>query len=121
MIKIEFEDNTPTINTCNLHLTDAAETKLNKVFANKPTSFLQISVISGGCNGFSYCFDIKDEKKETDIVININKINLITDPTSAQYLNNCTVDFVEELQASHFKIINPNATSTCSCGTSFSI
>lgn len=121
MIKIEFEDNNTQEQKCDFAMTDSAKNKLKSVFADKPNSFLRLSVISGGCNGFSYTFDIDDNKKENDLEIIIDDLTVVIDKTSNSYVAGSTIDFVQELQASHFKLINPNATSSCSCGTSFSI
>lgn len=121
MIKIEFDDFSNESQTCNLGLTESAKNKLKSVFENKPNSFLRLSVTSGGCNGFNYTFDIDDKQTENDLEIIIDELKVVVDKTSNNYVDGSTIDFVTELQASHFKVINPNATSSCSCGTSFSI
>jgi iron-sulfur cluster assembly accessory protein len=121
MIKIEFDELDSNVEVCDFDLTDNAKRKLRSVFENKEDSFLRLSVVSGGCNGFSYTFDIDNELKDNDLKIEIEDLTIVIDNTSNSYVNGSTIDFVEELQASHFKVINPNATSSCSCGTSFSI
>tara|TARA_Y100001960_G_scaffold206587_1_gene215655 strand:+ start:2803 stop:3168 length:366 start_codon:yes stop_codon:yes gene_type:complete len=121
MIKIEFDEPSVEVKSCDLGLTESAKRKLKSVFADKENSFLRLSVVSGGCNGFNYSFDIDSEIKENDLSIEIDGLKIVIDSTSNSYVNGSTIDFVEELQASHFKVINPNATSSCSCGTSFSI
>lgn len=121
MIKIEFDDAISDIQSCNLSLTESAKRKLEDVFTNKENSFLRISVTSGGCNGFNYSFDIGNEVKDDDLEVIIDGLKIVVDNTSNNYINGSTIDFIEELQASHFALKNPNATSSCSCGTSFSI
>lgn len=121
MIKIEFDDVNSEAKSCNLSLTESAKNKLKSVFKDKPNSFLRLSVISGGCNGFNYTFDIDDVKKENDLEVVIDDLQVVIDSTSNNYVDGSTIDFIEEIQASHFKVINPKATSSCSCGTSFSI
>lgn len=121
MIKIEFEESNLQDETCDISLTESAKNKLKKVFADKPNSFLRLSVVSGGCNGFNYTFDIGEQVKENDLEVIVDGLKVVVDKTSNRYVNGATIDFKEELQASHFTVKNPNATSSCSCGTSFSI
>lgn len=121
MIKIEFNDVAEMEVSCNLNISESAVKKLEQVFAENPGKFLRLKVLSGGCNGFSYSFDLDDTKTDNDFTIEESGVSVVIDKSSAEYVNDSTLDFVEELQASHFKVINPNATSSCSCGTSFSI
>ena len=85
--------------------------------------FLRVAVESGGCNGFQYLFDLDSQKKEDDLTIaeNDGQVIAITDETSANFLNGSKIEFVKELGASYFKVSNPNSTSNCGCGSSFSI
>lgn len=78
-------------------------------------------VEGGGCSGFQYNFMIEDLVNEDDITIEHNGSKLLVDSMSMQYLMGATVDYVEDLNGNHFKIINPNATTTCGCGSSFSV
>jgi iron-sulfur cluster assembly accessory protein len=121
MIKIEFDDFSNESQTCNLDLTESAKNKLKSVFKDKENSFLRLSVTSGGCNGFNYSFDIDTKQNDDDLEVIIDDLKVVIDRTSNNYVDGSTIDFVTELQASHFKVVNPNATSSCSCGTSFSI
>jgi len=121
MIKIEFDDLNTQVSDCKFELTDSAKKKLKDVFSKKPNSFLRLKVDSGGCNGFNYTFDIDETLTENDLETNVEGLKIVVDSISNGYINGSTIDFIEELQASHFKIKNPNATSSCSCGTSFSI
>lgn len=88
---------------------------------NNPNLNLRIFLIGGGCSGFQYSFSLEEKINEEDCIIKKDGIKLIVDPLSFQYLIGSTIDYVKEFQESCFKVINPNAKSTCSCGTSFGI
>ena len=90
---------------------------------NNNNKFLRIAVSGGGCSGFKYNFEMDDKKDSSDLKIyeQNSEILAITDEASLQFLNGCVVDFIKELGASYFKVVNPNASTTCGCGTSFSI
>lgn len=85
--------------------------------------FLRVAVESGGCNGFQYLFDLDSDQKEGDLVLakDQDQVIAVTDEVSANYLNGSKIEFVKELGASYFKVSNPNSTSNCGCGSSFSI
>ncbi len=95
-------------------ITQSAEEKIKDLLAENQESFLRISVKGGGCSGFSYAFDFGD-KEEDDFELGV----VLVDAMSMQYLQGGTVDYVEELMGSSFKVSNPNATATCGCGSSF--
>ena len=82
---------------------------------------LRISVDGGGCSGFKYNYELVDEINSDDLIFTENQIKVIIDPISSDFLEGCTIDFIEELGANYFQIINPNATAKCGCGSSFSI
>ena len=86
---------------------------------NLPKHF-RIYVQGGGCSGFSYGFNF-DETREGDAVIEAGDIKVLIDPGSAQYLNNCVVDYVESFQGAGFSVQNPNAKGSCGCGSSFTV
>ncbi|MGC0371484.1 MAG: hypothetical protein DGJ47_000173 [Rickettsiaceae bacterium] len=86
-----------------------------------PVCALRVTVDSGGCSGFMYDYKLTSEIKEDDYVLEISDIKVVIDPISQDFLNNCTIDFVEELGNSYFQIINPQAAAKCGCGNSFSI
>ena len=75
----------------------------------------------GGCSGFSYGFTLDEEQSEDDFVIDKNGLSVLVDSMSMQYLQGATIDFKEDLMGSSFVINNPNAQSTCGCGSSFSV
>lgn len=80
---------------------------------------LRVSVIPGGCSGYSYGFDFAKEPGKNDIVINTNGIMLVSDEESMRFLKGAKIDYVDTLQGAGFKVSNPNATSGCGCGQSF--
>ena len=82
---------------------------------------LRVRVIGGGCAGFSYGFKFDEEAKEDDTQVENQGVTLLVDPMSIQYLAGSEVDYTEGLQGAQFVVKNPNATSTCGCGSSFSI
>jgi iron-sulfur cluster insertion protein len=74
----------------------------------------------GGCAGFSYGFAIEDDQNDDDFVIPAGSSNILIDAISIEYLRGATVDYKEDLNGARFSIVNPQATSTCGCGSSFS-
>ncbi|HDZ57914.1 MAG TPA: iron-sulfur cluster insertion protein ErpA [Pseudomonas xinjiangensis] len=82
---------------------------------------LRVFVTGGGCSGFQYGFTFDDEMAEDDTVVEREGVRLIVDPMSFQYLAGSEVDYQEGLEGSRFVINNPNAATTCGCGSSFSI
>jgi iron-sulfur cluster assembly protein len=83
------------------------------------THGLRMKVVGGGCSGLRYELSFDDERRETDTEVEAGDVKVILDEKSALYLVGTTLDFVDTLQESGFKIQNPNATSTCGCGDSF--
>lgn len=81
---------------------------------------LRVGVKGGGCSGFSYILDLTESQKETDEVIEQHGIKIICDPKSLLYLSGVTIDFRDEIMGRGFVFNNPNASSTCGCGSSFS-
>src|SRR6202007_667899 len=84
-------------------------------------AMLRISVEGGGCSGFQYKFDVERAKAEDDLVIARNGATVLIDPVSVGFLAGSEIDFVDDLIGASFKINNPNAKSSCGCGTSFSL
>ncbi|MDO8421083.1 MAG: iron-sulfur cluster insertion protein ErpA [Parvibaculum sp.] len=82
---------------------------------------LRVSVSGGGCSGFQYGFTLDDTRSGDDLVLEKSGATVLIDSTSVMYLEGSQIDFVNDLIGSSFKIINPNATASCGCGTSFSI
>lgn len=82
---------------------------------------LRVFITGGGCSGFQYGFTFDEEVEEDDTVVTRDGVRLVVDPMSFQYLEGAEVDYTEGLEGSRFIINNPNATTTCGCGSSFSI
>ncbi|MGH7546028.1 MAG: HesB/IscA family protein [Gemmatimonadota bacterium] len=82
---------------------------------------LRVSVLPGGCSGFSYGLDLEPEGREDDEVLQMNGLCLYVDPFSAQYLQGVEIDYVSSFQGSGFTFKNPNATGGCGCGSSFTV
>ncbi len=104
-------------------LTDSAANKVRKLREGEgnPALKLRVYITGGGCSGFSYGFTFDEEMKEGDSIFENGDVTMLVDSMSIQYLMGSEVDYQEGLQGSQFKINNPNATSTCGCGSSFSI
>ena len=98
-------------------VTDRAFEKIKDSCESK---ILRVAVKGGGCSGFQYVFSIVDQVNEDDHVFEKNHCRVIIDKTSLQFLEGAKIDYSKELIGSSFKISNPNATSSCGCGTSFS-
>ena len=106
-----------------LEFTEAAARKLQAIIEeeNNANLKLRVSVYGGGCSGFQYTFSLDEEVKESDRTVETNGVTLVIDNMSYQYLAGSEVDFSEGLEGAMFVVKNPNATSTCGCGSSFSI
>ena len=104
-------------------LTESAVAKIADILLeeNTPQVKLRTFVQGGGCSGFSYGFTLDEEQNEDDFVIDNNGIVVLIDSMSMQYLQGATIDYKEELMGSSFTINNPNAQTTCGCGSSFSV
>ena len=103
-------------------LTQQAIAKISELLAEESTiTRLRIYVEGGGCSGFQYGFSFDDEQGDDDFELEFGPIKLLVDSMSMQYLTNATVDYTEDLMGSSFSIKNPEATSTCGCGNSFSV
>ena len=103
--------------------TDAAAQKLKSLIEEEknPALMLRVFVSGGGCSGFQYGFEFDENAADDDIKVENAGVTMVVDAMSAQYLSGATVDYEEGLEGSRFVITNPNATSTCGCGASFSI
>jgi len=86
-----------------------------------PALKLRLSVSGGGCSGFQYGFDFDEEQKPDDIVVERGGVTMLVDGMSLLYLMGSEVDFVEDLVGASFQVVNPNATASCGCGSSFSV
>jgi len=106
-----------------LIFTDAAARKVQQLILEErnPELKLRVYISGGGCSGFQYGFSFDEGQAEDDLAIVNDGITLLVDPLSFQYLMGAEVDYSESLQGAQFVIRNPNASTTCGCGSSFSI
>ena len=105
-----------------IQLTDTAITKVNEILGTqepKPAG-LRISVVGGGCSGFSYSMAFENSPGFLDKTYNYGELKVFVDQASMLYLDGAEVDYVESFEGSGFKFNNPNVKSTCGCGSSFS-
>jgi len=114
--------NAPTEIPTPLLFTDSAANKVKDLITEEGNAELKLRVFvtGGGCSGFQYGFTFDEIANEDDTVMQKNGVTLLIDPMSFQYLVGAEIDYSEGLQGSQFVIKNPNATSTCGCGSSFS-
>lgn len=104
-------------------VTESAQNKIIDILAeeNNPDLKLRMFVQGGGCAGFSYGFTLDEMKNEDDFEFEVGSTSVLVDSMSAQYVQGAEIDYVEDLMGSEFKIKNPNATTTCGCGSSFTV
>jgi iron-sulfur cluster assembly accessory protein len=86
----------------------------------RPNGVLRVAVVGGGCSGLQYKMDLQDAPASRDILVNTSGIQVVVDPKSALYVTGSELDYVDSLQDGGFKVKNPNAATSCSCGESFS-
>lgn len=105
-----------------IRITDTAADRLKKLLerTGKPNGALRVAVIGGGCSGLQYKMDLAEGPRPRDILVSSRGVNVVVDPKSALYVSGSELDFSEDLQKGGFKVTNPNAAATCSCGESFS-
>jgi iron-sulfur cluster insertion protein len=100
-------------------LTESAKKQINEIIIEDGVGkYVRAFISGGGCSGFNYGFILEEEKQEDDFIFD----SLIIDALSMEYFNNATIDYTsDKLKGSQFSITNPNAKSTCGCGSSFSV
>lgn len=106
-----------------LNFTDAAAAKVNELIKEEgnPSLKLRVFVSGGGCSGFQYGFTFDESINDGDTTVEKSGVTLLIDPMSYQYLVGAEIDYSEGLEGAQFVIRNPNATTTCGCGSSFSV
>jgi iron-sulfur cluster insertion protein len=106
----------------NVSLTISAAERVQSLIAieGKPNLMLRLAVSGGGCSGFQYGITLDDKVNEDDVVSEQHGVKLVVDETSMSFLDGTELDFVEDMMGASFQFRNPNATSTCGCGSSFS-
>ena len=104
-------------------LTDSCAKQINvlKKADGQADLMLRITVNGGGCQGFEYAFKPETQKNDDDVTFEKDGACVVTDAISLEYLNGAEVDYINDLIGAHFKVNNPNATSSCGCGTSFNV
>ena len=106
-----------------VHFTDAAAHKVKSLIEEEgePSLKLRAFITGGGCSGFQYGFTFDDQAAEDDTAIENGGVTLVIDPMSFQYLAGAEIDYKEDVSGAQFVIRNPNAQTTCGCGSSFSV
>ncbi len=103
-------------------VTERAAQRVKKILAREPGgSLLRVAVNGGGCSGFQYAFEIVPTRADDDLLIEKDGVGVVIDPVSLDFLRGSRIDFVDDLMGQAFRIDNPNASSSCGCGTSFSV
>ena len=103
-------------------LTASAASKVSTLLTRqgRPAGVLRVAVVGGGCSGLQYKMDLQDGPASRDILVESGGVRVVVDPKSALYVTGSELDYVEALQDGGFKVKNPNAATSCSCGESFS-
>jgi iron-sulfur cluster insertion protein len=106
-----------------IQMTDAAAHKVKMLITEEenPALKLRVYITGGGCSGFQYGFTFDEKTNDGDTLVEKFGVTMVIDPMSLQYLVGGSVDYTESLEGSRFTVTNPNATTTCGCGSSFSI
>jgi iron-sulfur cluster assembly accessory protein len=106
----------------NVVLTERAARRIGEILKDEPAgAMLRVSVEGGGCSGFQYKFDFDHARSDDDLVLSRDGATVLIDPVSVQYMAGAEIDFIDDLIGASFRINNPVATSSCGCGTSFSL
>jgi iron-sulfur cluster assembly protein len=105
-----------------IKVTPSAAEKVNSLLAKqgRPSGVLRVAVVGGGCSGLQYKMDLQDQPASRDILVETSGVKVVVDPKSALYVTGSELDYVDALQGGGFKVKNPNAAASCSCGESFS-
>lgn len=113
----------PTLEGPALSLSELAVEKVKETMSKQGISEggLRVSVVGGGCSGFQYSLGLDANVRDDDIVVEQDGVKLFVDPTSQQYVHGTMLDYVNGLHGAGFKFVNPNASRTCGCGSSFSV
>ena len=100
-----------------IQLTEQAVQQVSKLLAEESSKYVRVFIQGGGCSGFNYGFTFEDQIGPDDFEFN----NIVVDAMSMQYLDGATIDYKKDLMSAQFVITNPNAVSTCGCGSSFAV
>ena len=103
-------------------LSVSAAKRINEIMAAEGgDKMLRVEVLGGGCSGFQYRFDFADARNDDDLMLERDGARVVIDDVSIEYMRGSEIDYVDDLIGAAFKVVNPNATASCGCGTSFSI
>ncbi len=102
-------------------VTSRAAERVAEIAAGQGSAALRVSVLAGGCSGFQYKFELDEQRQPDDLVIEQGAARVLVDPISMDLLAGSQLDYADELMGAYFTVRNPNATSSCGCGTSFSV
>ncbi len=105
-----------------IRLTSTAGDKVTSLLTKqgRPSGVLRVAVVGGGCSGLQYKMDLQDQPQSRDILVESSGVRVVVDPKSALYVTGSELDYVDALTEGGFKVKNPNAATSCSCGESFS-
>ena len=104
------------------HVTERAAQRVTHILAKEGAdAMLRVAVKGGGCSGFQYSFEIVHQTEADDIILTAGTAKVLVDPVSLDFLRGAEIDFIDDLMGQSFRIENPNASSSCGCGTSFAI
>ena len=122
-IQINFAPKPKVIEGATIGFTESAANKVKALVEEEknPNLKLRVSVDGGGCSGFQYAFAFDENVNDDDTLVEKNGASVLVDVTSMQYLNGSEVDYLEGLEGARFVVNNPNAKSSCGCGSSFSV
>ena len=111
------------VQTPPVSLSEKAAARVATLIAQQsnPNLKLRLTISGGGCSGFQYGFDFDEDQADDDIVVERDGVTMLVDPMSLMYLFGAEVDYVEDLVGASFQVVNPNAASSCGCGSSFSV
>ncbi len=124
MVKIAFDEPTPPSqdDAPSVRISDMAASRIEKLLSDEPEgTVLRINITGGGCSGYSYNFKLDTSTSPEDITVENGPAKVVIDPNSFNFIKGSTIDYIDTLEASQFIIKNPNAKTSCGCGTSFSI
>jgi iron-sulfur cluster assembly accessory protein len=103
-------------------VSERAARRIGEILKGEPNgAMLRVSVEGGGCSGFQYKFNIDRAQAEDDLVIMRDQATVLIDQVSLGYMVGAEIDFVDDLMGASFRVVNPNATASCGCGTSFAL
>lgn len=102
-------------------VSDRAAERVAEIAAGQSQAALRVSVLAGGCSGLQYKFELDDQLQADDVIVEAGPAKVFVDPVSMDFLAGSQLDYADELMGAYFTVRNPNATSACGCGTSFSV